>query len=214
MAEAWGKKAPAPKLSCRWVTIPHPTLTRDGPATPFLPPTRPILCRDFQRAAWCMHAAHSPTRISEMLASGTLGEGCASFFLSKILGSCVLLGSLAFKVPQILKIHTNKSAAGVSISQFWMELCVSAMSLSFNYHIEAPFTTYGESFFILAQNVIIVFQIRFFSKMPWAKFGAIWILYLALLTFLFSPFAKNLQVFACESHASALACMRMGPTNA
>ena len=144
--------------------------------------------------------------ISEMLAAGTLGEGCASFFLSKILGSCVLLGSLAFKVPQILKIHTNKSAAGVSISQFWMELCVSAMSLSFNYHIGAPFTTYGESFFILAQNVIIVFQIRFFSKMPWAKFGAIWILYLTLLTFLFSQFAKNLQVPANRMPARCHAC--------
>ena len=55
MADAWGKKAPAPKLSCRFVTIPHPTLACASFSTPLPPPTRPILCRDFQRAAWCMH---------------------------------------------------------------------------------------------------------------------------------------------------------------
>ncbi|EKX35134.1 hypothetical protein GUITHDRAFT_118680 [Guillardia theta CCMP2712] len=85
---------------------------------------------------------------------------CATLFLSKVLGYCVMLGGIAFKVPQILKIHRNKSAGGVSISQFALEMCVSAITLSFNYHIAAPFSTYGESFFILLQNIVLVFQIR------------------------------------------------------
>ena len=34
---------------------------------------------------------------------------------SKVLGSIVLLGSLAFKVPQIMKIQSKKSADGVSV---------------------------------------------------------------------------------------------------
>ena len=34
---------------------------------------------------------------------------------SKVLGTCVLLGGLAFKLPQILKLQKNKSAAGVSV---------------------------------------------------------------------------------------------------
>ena len=34
---------------------------------------------------------------------------------SKVLGTCVLLGGLAFKLPQILKLQKNKSADGVSV---------------------------------------------------------------------------------------------------
>jgi len=116
---------------------------------------------------------------------------CLFLFNSKLLGSFVLLGSLAFKVPQILKLKKNKSADGVTvpifvsmhfhiipciyrplhsadsggvcrddassmhlcfqgyffltffankqIEQFALEFCVSAMSISFNYHIQAPF---------------------------------------------------------------------------
>ena len=51
-------------------------------------------------------------------------------------------------------------AAGVSVEQYALELVVSAITLSFNYHLQAPFSTYGESAFILAQNIIIVLQIR------------------------------------------------------
>ena len=35
---------------------------------------------------------------------------------SKVLGTLVLLGGLAFKVPQIMKLQKNKSADGVSLS--------------------------------------------------------------------------------------------------
>ena len=36
---------------------------------------------------------------------------------SKALSSLVLIGALAFKVPQIMKISKNKSADGVAIEQ-------------------------------------------------------------------------------------------------
>ena len=45
--------------------------------------------------------------------SSSIPGDCASLYLSKVLGTFVLLGSLAFKVPQILKLHKNKSAAGI-----------------------------------------------------------------------------------------------------
>ncbi|KAJ1495736.1 hypothetical protein T484DRAFT_1925009, partial [Baffinella frigidus] len=49
------------------------------------------------------------------MSGGTINDGCVSLILSKVLGMSVVLGGMAFKVPQIIKIHKNKSVAGVSV---------------------------------------------------------------------------------------------------
>jgi hypothetical protein len=117
-------------------------------------------------------------------------------FFSKLLGTLVILGGVGFKVPQILKIQKNKSAEGIAISQYALELLISANTLSFNYHIDAPFSTYGESFFILLQNVVIVFQIAYYRSFSAVGFIGSWAVYLAVLAFLYSEFSRDLKISA------------------
>jgi mannose-P-dolichol utilization defect protein 1 len=127
---------------------------------------------------------------------GTMDGSCPSLFLSKALSMVVLIGGMFFKVPQITKIYKNKSAAGVSLSQFCMEICVSAITLSFNYHISAPFSTYGESFFILSQNLILVMQLSYYGNVGSPKFLSGALMYIGLLSFLFSEYCRDMKVMA------------------
>lgn len=127
--------------------------------------------------------------------------------LSKLLGTLVILGGVGFKLPQILKIAKNKSAEGIALSQYALELLISANTLSFNYHIDAPFSTYGESFFILLQNVVIVFQIAYYRSMAPATFIGGWAAYLLIIAFLYSEFSRDLKLEApvC-SFSNGLSC--------
>ena len=115
---------------------------------------------------------------------------------SKFLGTLVILGGVGFKVPQILKIAKNRSAAGVAISQYLIEMLISAITLARVYHLNAPFSTYGESVFILIQNIVLVFQISFFNKASPALFVVGWGGYLAILAFLFSDWGRDMMIDA------------------
>lgn len=47
---------------------------------------------------------------------------CVTMILSKLLGYLIIVGALAVKVPQILKIYSSGSAQGVSNLMFQLEL--------------------------------------------------------------------------------------------
>jgi len=142
------------------------------------------------------------------MSGGTINDGCVSLILSKVLGMSVVLGGMAFKVPQIIKIHKNKSVAGVSVSQYCLELVVSAITLSFNYHLQAPFSTYGESAFILAQNILIVLQIRHYGQISMGTFLPAVAAYIAVVAFLFSDAGRDmeLQVPQCDLQLGLSSC--------
>eukprot|EP01017_Pseudomicrothorax_dubius_P051333 TRINITY_DN9861_c0_g1_i1.p1 TRINITY_DN9861_c0_g1~~TRINITY_DN9861_c0_g1_i1.p1 ORF type:complete len:248 (-),score=80.84 TRINITY_DN9861_c0_g1_i1:128-772(-) len=74
------------------------------------------------------------------------------------------MGSLLVKVPQILKIWSNKSAEGISISSFYWELVVYLLSCGYNIRYGNPFSTYGENAFMFFQSTILVFLCWSFSK--------------------------------------------------
>eukprot|EP00292_Cryptomonas_paramecium_P009849 CAMPEP_0113690130 /NCGR_PEP_ID=MMETSP0038_2-20120614/17594_1 /TAXON_ID=2898 /ORGANISM="Cryptomonas paramecium" /LENGTH=264 /DNA_ID=CAMNT_0000611369 /DNA_START=6 /DNA_END=800 /DNA_ORIENTATION=- /assembly_acc=CAM_ASM_000170 len=133
---------------------------------------------------------------AQLFESGTVTSSCVTLALSKFLGTLVILGGVAFKVPQILKIAKNKSAEGIALSQYALELLISANTLSFNYHINAPFSTYGESVFILLQNIVIVFQIGYYQKISVVSFVLSWVVYLGIVAFLYSEFSRDLKLDA------------------
>eukprot|EP00286_Rhodomonas_abbreviata_P019333 CAMPEP_0181295850 /NCGR_PEP_ID=MMETSP1101-20121128/4371_1 /TAXON_ID=46948 /ORGANISM="Rhodomonas abbreviata, Strain Caron Lab Isolate" /LENGTH=267 /DNA_ID=CAMNT_0023400637 /DNA_START=18 /DNA_END=821 /DNA_ORIENTATION=- len=133
---------------------------------------------------------------------------CWSITASKILGTFVILGAVGFKLPQIRLINKRKSSEGLALSQFVLELCVSAITLSFNYHIAAPISTYGESAFICLQNIVIVFQIRHYDKIGWGSFLVGVMAYLALVMTLYSDYARDLRVDIplCDFREGTLTC--------
>jgi len=126
---------------------------------------------------------------NEFVVNGNLFHGpCISFIISKLLGFAIILGSLIVKVPQILKILNAKSAKGINLGSSLLELAGLLLTLSYAYRMGFPFSTYGETAFISVQNVIIVFEIFYFSGGLTPLFFGIMATYAtAVYVFLFNP---------------------------
>ncbi|KAJ3200107.1 hypothetical protein HDU83_007644 [Entophlyctis luteolus] len=93
-----------------------------------------------------------------------LRTDCFTLLLSKTLGIAIVVGASIVKVPQIVKIASSRSAAGVSLISYVLETLSILFSLGYNVWKANPFSTYGESAFILAQNAIILLLLTVFSK--------------------------------------------------
>jgi uncharacterized protein with PQ loop repeat len=79
---------------------------------------------------------------------------CIKLTLSKFLSLGILLGSLAFKVPQILKIINNKSSKGISTKAYILDSLQISCAIIFYFSQGLPFKSYGENVSIIIQNMI------------------------------------------------------------
>jgi mannose-P-dolichol utilization defect protein 1 len=68
------------------------------------------------------------------------------------------------KVPQILKIVSASSVAGISVISNLLETSSILINLAYNYRLDNPFSTYGEGAFITVQNVIILSLILSYNR--------------------------------------------------
>ncbi|MCJ1287447.1 Mannose-P-dolichol utilization defect 1 protein [Xylographa opegraphella] len=80
---------------------------------------------------------------------------CLKLAFSKTLGLAIISASSIVKVPQILKLVASKSPAGISFSSYALETLAYLISLAYNTRMGFPFSTYGETALIAAQNVVI-----------------------------------------------------------
>ncbi|EJP65842.1 Mannose-P-dolichol utilization defect 1 protein [Beauveria bassiana ARSEF 2860] len=80
---------------------------------------------------------------------------CLKLGVSKGLGIGIIGASFIVKVPQILKLVSARSADGVSFLSYVLETSAYLITLAYNYRNGFPFSTYGETALILAQNVVI-----------------------------------------------------------
>eukprot|EP01130_Rhizamoeba_saxonica_P000861 TRINITY_DN10758_c0_g1_i1.p1 TRINITY_DN10758_c0_g1~~TRINITY_DN10758_c0_g1_i1.p1 ORF type:complete len:229 (-),score=44.02 TRINITY_DN10758_c0_g1_i1:41-727(-) len=97
---------------------------------------------------------------------GTLdlfGNGCTGLLVSKLLGFLIILGSLIVKVPQILKLTKLKSADGISMAMFQLELSGYLINACYSISLGYPFSTYGETVFLAIQNIIIMLLLYKYS---------------------------------------------------
>lgn len=81
---------------------------------------------------------------------------CNRLVLSKFLSLGILLGGLFVKVPQILKVLMSGSSRGLSLLSLFIETTALLISVAYNLRKQHPFTTFGESLFIMIQNAILV----------------------------------------------------------
>lgn len=81
---------------------------------------------------------------------------CLSYLFSKLLGYYMVATGLTLKLPQIAKLVRAKSALGLSPGSYYMETFASMIVLAYSVRNAFPFSTYGETWFILAQNVVII----------------------------------------------------------
>ncbi|KAL9942651.1 Mannose-P-dolichol utilization defect 1 protein [Verticillium nonalfalfae] len=94
---------------------------------------------------------------------------CLKLAVSKALGLAIVAAASIVKVPQILKLVSSKSPAGVSVLSYALETAAYVVSLAYNYRNGFPFSTYGETALIAAQNVVItVLVLNYAGRAPLA----------------------------------------------
>ncbi|KAL9102804.1 MAG: hypothetical protein Q9163_002082 [Psora crenata] len=80
---------------------------------------------------------------------------CVKLATSKVLGVGIIAGSSVVKIPQILKLLNSQSAAGVSFLSYFLETAAFVVTLAYSARSGYPFSTYGETALIAAQNIVI-----------------------------------------------------------
>ncbi len=89
---------------------------------------------------------------------------CVKLLASKLLGYLIILGAVFFKIPQILAIIKNKSVAGLSLSMFGLELVGFFITLAYNIRQNNPFSTYGETIFVILQSTYFTLRSNNFRR--------------------------------------------------
>lgn len=91
-------------------------------------------------------------------------EDCVSITMSKLLGYLIILGSTLVKFPQVYNIIKTGSGDGILPSMFYTESYMYIINGCYNVHLGSPFSVYGENFLLLAQNIIIIILLWYYSK--------------------------------------------------
>ena len=96
-------------------------------------------------------------------------SACLQLALSKTLGIAIVGASAVVKIPQLLKLLSSQSAAGVSFLSYALETAGFVVSLAYNIRRGFAFSTYGELALILIQNVAIsTLVLRLSGRSTWA----------------------------------------------
>lgn len=91
------------------------------------------------------------------------------------------MGSSIVKIPQIYKIVQAQSTRGLSFSSYALETLALQVVVAYNYRNGFPFSTWGESVFLLLQNLLILATfLKFHDKKVFSSFSALMALYGAL----------------------------------
>ncbi|PYH47357.1 putative monosaccharide-P-dolichol utilization protein [Aspergillus saccharolyticus JOP 1030-1] len=80
---------------------------------------------------------------------------CTSLAISKALGIAIVGASAIVKVPQIVKLISSRSSAGVSFVSYALETASLLITLSYSVRNQFPFSTFGESALIALQDVVV-----------------------------------------------------------
>ncbi|EEP77925.1 MPU1p protein [Uncinocarpus reesii 1704] len=98
----------------------------------------------------------------------TKDPACLPLAISKALGIAIVAFSAIVKVPQILKILSSRSSAGVSFTSYALETTSLLITLAYNVRQQFPFSTYGEAALIAVQDVLVGILVLAFSGQPGA----------------------------------------------
>ncbi|PWN49152.1 mannose-P-dolichol utilization defect 1 protein [Violaceomyces palustris] len=90
-------------------------------------------------------------------------ERCLRIVISKALGLGIVVFGSIMKVPQILNILRSRSARGISLSMYSLEVVAYTISLAYAVRSRLPFSTYGENLSLTFQNMIITLLVIAYS---------------------------------------------------
>ncbi|KAH7927933.1 mannose-P-dolichol utilization defect 1 protein [Leucogyrophana mollusca] len=87
---------------------------------------------------------------------------CLKYSLSKGLGLGIVVGGSIMKVPQLMLILNARSARGLSLPAYVLETLAYAITTTYSFRNNFPFSTYGENLFLTLQNTIITLLIIYY----------------------------------------------------
>ncbi|KAK0527197.1 hypothetical protein OC835_005045 [Tilletia horrida] len=91
---------------------------------------------------------------------------CFRLGISKGLGLGIIAFGSIMKVPQILKITRARSARGISLAMYALEVVAYTVSLAYAIREQLPFTAWGENLSLTVQNMIITLLIIYYAPLP------------------------------------------------
>lgn len=100
---------------------------------------------------------------SYLIDHNLLDVDCFKILLSKGLGIGIIAGSLLVKVPQIVKIYSNKSAEGINLFSVLLDLFAITCHMSYSFVSGFPFSAWGDGTFLAIQTATIAALILFYG---------------------------------------------------
>ncbi|KAK0543233.1 hypothetical protein OC861_004870 [Tilletia horrida] len=94
---------------------------------------------------------------------------CFRLGISKGLGLGIIAFGSIMKVPQILKITRARSARGISLAMYALEVVAYTVSLAYAIREQLPFTAWGENLSLTVQNMIITLLIIYYAPVDKLK---------------------------------------------
>ncbi len=82
-----------------------------------------------------------------------------------------MAGSFGLKLPQILTMVRNKSAAGLAYSSLLIEIVSLTMGSGYNIHYGYPYSTFAETIIVLFQSHIIFFLAFLYGQVSLPKYA-------------------------------------------
>lgn len=122
-----------------------------------------------------------------------------SLLFTRFVGYGLTIFACFLKVPQILRVARNKSAEGLSISAFELEVFICAIHTAYGYTNGFHASLYGEAMAIMAQSTVLISFIYYYSgvsmKRPIFIFGllAAWAAYVLSGETWMLPISKDLS---------------------
>ncbi|KAJ5090641.1 monosaccharide-P-dolichol utilization protein [Penicillium argentinense] len=142
----------------------------------------------------------------------TKDPACTSLAISKALGIAIVGASAVVKVPQILKLISSRSSAGVSFVSYALETASLLITLSYGVRNQFPFSTYGESALIAVQDVAVGVLVLTFAGRSAAAATFVAVVAAAVYALLFDQTLVDAQTMAyLQAGAGALGIMSKAP---
>lgn len=89
---------------------------------------------------------------------------CVKSAVSRLLGYSIVVASSFVKLPQLLKLWSARSSAGLSFAGVLLELLAITFNASYSYANRFPFSAWGEALFLLIETAMIGFFVLWFDR--------------------------------------------------
>ena len=93
-----------------------------------------------------------------------LTESELALVVSRTLSYSVMSLCVLMKLPQIRSLLSSKSAAGISLRSYWLEISTYFIGFFYGYVNDFHFSVYAESGFLILQDVAIIFLIVKYNR--------------------------------------------------